>query len=121
MKRLVLGLMFSLGMFALAGTAHAANDACFNWDCNDSTHVCTFDASCSVTNVGSFWRYRWDFGDGSSVVLTGSPTTSHSYSIPYPTVNLTLVFLDVDWVGTTCDIVVWNNVGPAQATYGRCT
>lgn len=118
MKRVAMGLMFALGLFFLAGTARAADHACFAWDCNDSTHVCSFDASCS-TIVHNLFRYYWDFGDGTGT-NTGVATTSHSYSIPYPTVTLTLTFLNSSSVSTGCGIVVWNNVGPAQPTYGIC-
>ncbi|HTG34602.1 MAG TPA: PKD domain-containing protein [Thermoanaerobaculia bacterium] len=119
MKRIAMGLTFALGLFAFMGTARAADDACFTWDCNDSTHVCSFDASCS-TIVHNLYRYYWDFGDGSTQD-TGVATITHSYSTPYPSVTLTLWFLNANPVSTSsCGIVVWNNVGPAQPTYGSC-
>jgi len=39
----------------------------------------TFDASASVTAVGSIATYAWDFGDGTTLVTT-SPIVTHNYA-----------------------------------------
>ena len=39
-----------------------------------------FDASASVSPVGSIVLYAWDFGDGSPVQTTNVPTISHTYA-----------------------------------------
>ncbi len=41
-----------------------------------------FDASASVSPVGSIARYTWDFGDGRGVVDSQEPVVSHLYSFP---------------------------------------
>jgi hypothetical protein len=118
--RLAMGLTLALGLFALTGPAWATDHACYNWSCNETTHVCSFDASCS-TITSSLFRYYWDFGDGTST-NTGVATITHTYSTPYPSVTLTLWFLDANPVSTpNCGIVVWNNVSPTQPTYGHCS
>lgn len=119
MKRIGMGSMFVLGLFVLAGTAWATDDACYTWSCNESTHVCSFNASCSTIS-SSLFRYHWNFGDGSSQD-TGVATISHTYSTPYPSVTLTLWFLNANSVSTSnCGIVAWNNVSPTQPTSGTC-
>jgi hypothetical protein len=116
--RLIMSLTLVLGLFALTVPAAATNKPCYDWSCNETTHVCSFDASCS-TFSSSLFRYAWDFGDGNTT-NTGVATITHTYSIPYPHVTLSLWFLDSATVSTDCDIVVWNNIGPTQLTYGRC-
>ncbi len=39
-----------------------------------------FDASRSVSPVGTIVKYEWDFGDGSPTVETTEPTVSHTYA-----------------------------------------
>lgn len=39
-----------------------------------------FNASASSDTDGTIVSYEWDFGDGSAVVTSGSPTTTHVYS-----------------------------------------
>ncbi len=39
-----------------------------------------FDASSSTVQFGSITSYQWNFGDGSPVVNTATPTTSHVYA-----------------------------------------
>jgi len=119
MKRIATGLMFVLGLIVLAGSARATDDACYTWSCNESTHVCSFNASCS-TITSNLYRYYWDFGDGSTQD-TGVATITHTYSTPYPSVTLTLWFLNANPVSTSnCGIVVWNNISPVQPTSGTC-
>lgn len=40
----------------------------------------TFDASNSVSSVGTIVNYEWDFGDGSAVENTSLPVITHTYS-----------------------------------------
>ncbi len=117
MKKACMGVAFALALGLGAARAEAAT-ACYTWDCNDSTRVCTFDASCS-TWTGSLWRFNWNFGDGTST-LTGSATVTHTYSVAYPTVTLTVIPLSSSEDSAACGIVVWNAVGPAQGTEGSC-
>lgn len=50
-----------------------------------------FDGSGSSSAVGSIASYAWSFGDGTSVVTTTTPTTSHIYAKPGTyTVRLTV-------------------------------
>jgi YVTN family beta-propeller protein len=39
-----------------------------------------FDASPSLSPTGTIATYAWDFGDGSPIVITTSPTISHTYT-----------------------------------------
>lgn len=98
----------------------AATTACYSWNCNEDTKVCSFNASCSSW-TGSLFRFRWDFGDGSGYSLTGSSTITHTYtSPPYPYVQLTVIPLSSSEASVSCQIVVWNNIGPWQPTSGNC-
>jgi hypothetical protein len=118
MRKVILGVAFALVLGLGAARAEAAT-ACYTWDCDDLTHVCSFNASCSSWS-GNLWRFSWDFGDGSSA-LTGSATTSHTYgNTPYPTVTLTVIPLSSSEDSAACEIVVFNAVGPAQGTEGSC-
>ncbi len=113
-----------LFVMAFSGRAEATNVACYDWSCDDTpgtTHVCAFDAGCSSITQGSVWRYAWDFGDGASA-LTGSPTTSHTFSSSY---SFSVVTLTVWLFGGTeptvnCEILIFNIVGPPQPVSGRC-
>jgi PKD repeat protein len=40
----------------------------------------TFDASSSTVTAGIIVSYTWDFGDGTLVVTTGSPTVQHTFA-----------------------------------------
>jgi len=104
-------------LMAVASRA-GASTACYYWDCNETTHACTFDASCSSW-TGNLFGTSWDYGDGNTAFVT-SLTTSHSYSTPYPTVKLTVVPLTDSTSWVSCGIVVWNNIGPPVATHGYC-
>jgi hypothetical protein len=118
MRKVILGVAFALALGLGAARAEATT-ACYSWSCNELTHVCNFNASCSSWS-GSLWRFSWDFGDGSSA-LTGSAATSHTYgNTPYPDVKLTVIPLSDNPADRTCGIVVFNNVGPALPAYGSC-
>jgi hypothetical protein len=122
MKAALFALVF---LVLLSVNAHAANVACFDWSCDSSTGACSFNSSCSqIASPGTLWRYSWDFGDGNSA-LTGSSTTNNTYSSSsgcyYPTVELTVIPFNTDAFSVECEIVVWNCVGPAQGTSGRCS
>lgn len=122
MKTFLATAFVLLVALAASAPAQAANKACFDWDCDDTTLYCTFDASCTELD-GSLWRYSWNFGDGSGNTLTGSTTIAHqyTYSYPHPDVTLTVVPYDVDSFYVTCEIIVYNQVSPPLATYGRCS
>jgi len=113
----VVGLVLLMG-FILTGRLEAAT-ACYTRVCNDSTYACSFDASCS-TWTGNLWRFRWDFGDGSGFYFTGSATINHTYSMPYPDVELMVIPLSEEPASVSCGIVVFNNVGPPLPTEGEC-
>lgn len=50
----------------------------------------SFDASQSLSPVGTIVSYEWDFGD-STIVTTASPTIAHTYAVAGPyTVTLTV-------------------------------
>jgi len=58
----------------------------------------TFDASSSTPSSGSITSYAWNFGDGSPLVNTTSPTTSHKYTAAG---NYTVSLTIKDSVGLT--------------------
>ena len=115
-------LLAAVALFALS-TLSEASMACFDWDCNSFTRVCTFDGSCSTTSSW-VWKYRWDFGDGSEWVLGGAYQT-HEYpappNCPAITVELTIIPWADDWASVSCPIIVKTCVGPALPTEGRCS
>jgi PKD domain len=122
-KKIWTGLLLGIALVvAHTDAAEATNHACFDWSCNDSTYVCSFNAGCTTLTNGQLWRYRWDFGDGAGYYLTSSAMINNTYSssLPYPTVTLTVIPLDTPSFSVTCEIVVYNNIGPPRATYGRC-
>lgn len=119
MRRKLFGCALAgFAFMAFAGAAQA-NDACYTWDCGTNSPTCTFDASCSTVTAGTLWKYAWDFGDGTTL-LTGSPNVSHTYSMAYPTVKLTLVFWNDPTVSETCWVVAWNAVSPQLPLSGTC-
>lgn len=122
MKRAFVFLAFAPAVLALPLAASAANVACYDWDCDDSTYLCTFDASCTE-NDGMLWRYVWDFGDGSGAILTGNPVIQHQYdgSDYHPDVKLNVVDYDQDPFEVTCEILIVNQVGPPRPTAGTCS
>lgn len=120
---LALSLLTLLISFGSAGAAQAAT-ACFDWDCTAGGGYCTFDASCSSASP-YIWRYKFEWGDGTSTGLTSDPTWDHDYTPsgpPYPEVKLTIYFFDEPTSkSVTCDIVARNVVGPPLPLYGRCS
>ena len=120
--RVTASLFGALLLVALAAPA-AADTACFDWDCNPSTHLCSFDAGCS-SYTGPLWRFRWDFGDSSGYYFTGSDETTHQYPTGggncYFDVELT-VFPWSDPSSVTCTIVVEDCFGPPLGNSGRCS
>ncbi len=78
----------------------------------------TFDASASYSLTSGGLTYSWNFGDGSAVTTTTSPTTNHIYPLP-GTYTVTLSVTDAS--GTSTEVVytgqyVLNNGG---ATAGQ--
>lgn len=112
----------SIGFLGLAAGQAEAATACFDWSCDDSTYLCTFDASCSV-GLPYIWKYNFFFGDGNSSGLIGSSTTQHQYAWgdPHPDVKLLIVPQWEDVTEVTCEILIYNIVGPPLPTSGRCT
>lgn len=115
-----------LGLAFLSAGAQAQGTACFDWSCDSSTGICSFNSSCStITSPGFLWRYSWTFGDGSGTFLTGSSTINHTYSTSggcyYPNVKLTVIPFNTNPFDVQCEITVWECVGPPQGTSGRCS
>ncbi|HKI00514.1 MAG TPA: PKD domain-containing protein [Thermoanaerobaculia bacterium] len=52
--------------------------ASFTRSCNSGTRTCSFNAS-GTTDNGTVTKYQWDFGDGTAIVTTTSPTINHTY------------------------------------------
>lgn len=125
MRRTTLFIGLLVSPLLLPVAAAAANVACYDWDCTEDSsapYTCTFDASCTQID-GQLWKYRWDFGDGSSLVLTGNPVIQHDYdgSDAGPEVQLTVIPLNDDPFSVTCEIVVYNPTGPILPRFGTCS
>ncbi len=67
----------------------------------------TFDATTSVPGTTPIVNYAWNFGDGSPVVDTSSPTTTHTYAtgvcagtVPSPSCDATVTETDADGTST---------------------
>ncbi|MGH9297692.1 MAG: PKD domain-containing protein, partial [Acidimicrobiales bacterium] len=74
-----------------------------------------FDASASYSLTNGGLSYSWDFGDGSAVLTTASPTVKHIYPLP-GSYTVTLSVTDIS--GTSTEVVytgqyVLNNGGPS--------
>jgi YVTN family beta-propeller protein len=68
----------------------------------------TFGATDSVPGTSPIVNYAWNFGDGSPVVDTLTPTTTHSYAtgvcagtVPSPSCDATVTETDADGTSTT--------------------
>jgi YVTN family beta-propeller protein len=66
--------------FDIAITADPAPIALFSTTVAPAGSATSFDASSSVTPVGSIVTYVWNFGDGHTLI-THTPTTSHIYAL----------------------------------------
>jgi hypothetical protein len=76
-----------------------------------------FDASCSTPATGSFlWKYRWDFGDGSSL-LTGNAVTDHNFPFTNSCYKVQLTVLDINGSDHTAfSNEIFCAVGPCAPT-----
>lgn len=111
----------ALGMMVLAGAAHAT--ACFTWDCDETTRVCTFNTSCSsIPSGASLTGYRLIYGDGNSTGTSTTTSYSHGYSQNFANVTLEVYSFGYTLEQTVqCDINIRNVVGPPLPTSGTCT
>lgn len=93
--------------------------ASFTFTCTDL--VCDFDGSGSSDLDGTIVSYTWDFGDGNTLVTSGS-TTSHTYTAGGTfTVTLTVTD-DMGAIGDTSQPVsVTTNVAPTANFTSTCT
>jgi hypothetical protein len=78
---------------SMSTTAVHAATACFDWSCNESSGLCTIDASCSSASP-YIWKYQFDFGDGTATGLTGNKVQYHQYgsSVYEATVTLRILY-----------------------------
>ena len=121
MKKVMIAASMLLLSIAFAGNA-AADTACFDWACNETTRVCTFDFGCSSADP-FIWKYSFNYGDGTSTGLTGATVYTHQYGngVFYPTVNLTIYpWSNNGSTQVSCQIVVRNAFSPGLPTSGRC-
>ena len=77
-----------------------------------------FDASASTVRYGTIASYAWDFGDGSSPVVTASPVVEHSYATVG---NYVVTLTETSSAGTSTRVVftgqtVSNHGGPSAVT-----
>lgn len=75
-----------------------------------SPHTVTLDASGSTDPDGSINSYRWKFGDGSGVIVTSTPTISHTYTT-HGQFEAKLTITDDDGL-TDIDVVAINSLNP---------
>lgn len=81
-----------------------------------------FDASTSVSPIGSIARYTWDFGDGSSPRTTTSPVVRHTFPRGQKSARVRLFVTNTAGTSTR---KVWssrfmsNNGGPSARTSRR--
>ena len=122
MKKMFLMAAAFVAMLGMA-SAPAQAGPCFDWSCDGSgTRACTFDASCSTASP-YVYKYNFDFGDGATTGLSGSPFHNHTYASGYDS-NVTLTILFFSGSGSasvTC--TVWTHVlpvGPQPVMSGRC-
>jgi hypothetical protein len=112
-----------LGIFVFASflsTSDARAEACFDWSCNEITHVCSFNAGCS--SASNFVSYLFKFGDGTT---SSSGTPNHTYTgysaVVTLEVNSNPLYLDLIQQTVTCYITVSNQTIPVLPVSGRCT
>lgn len=83
--------------------------ASYSYDRTEAGIPTTFDASTSVTSIGSLTHYIWDFGD-EAVATTDSPTISHTYQHP-GTYHVTLIVMNS---AGTSDFTIFNSHTPSH-------
>ena len=71
----------------------------------------SFDASSSTVRFGSIVKYVWDFGDGTPVVTTSAPTTSHVYASAN---TYTATVTETDNAGTSTSRVFHGSDGESE-------
>lgn len=119
-KMVVLVCVLALTGLAVPQVASAAGaSACFTWNCSNGS--CQFNGTCS-TGTPYVWKYKWDYGDGSSSGLTGNATPTHGYSVCYPSVSLTVYDFDGNIESVSCLIGTGDPgcPGPPLPTVGTC-
>lgn len=109
-----------LALSFIAGAEKAsANSACFYWDCSAGNQTCDF-TNLSTIDSGSLWRFSWDF-NGTGHLTSSYQINDWSFTVPYPTVQMTMWLFGANEESTpVCDIVVWNAVSPPLPTSGYC-
>ncbi len=71
--------------------ANTLPTAAFTFTCPTDSLTCSVDGSTSADPDGTVATYHWDFGDGTPMQVTTTPTAAHSYlSAGTPTVTLTV-------------------------------
>lgn len=112
---------FVVSLLALASPAEAGGNACFTWQCGDG--LCQFDASCSTADP-YVWKYRMDYGDGTSSGLTGNSTFFHDYGSTFsafPTLTI-YFFTGSGEDSVTCEVFMnVIPVGPQPPSFGTCS
>jgi YVTN family beta-propeller protein len=97
----------------IAITPDQAPTARFSTTVNGAT--VTFDGSASTSPFGGIATYQWNFGDGSSVETTTSPTVSHAYGTA-ATFPVTLTVTNTSGTSTEQTFTgqtISNNGGPS--------
>lgn len=111
-------LVAVVGLFLAAFATPAKAGVCYTWDCDESTRVCNFDASCTYLGT-SILYWDWNFGDGTTFRSYSSPMATHGYDYRnWSHVTLSVHYYFDSAIG--CDITIWNTVGPPVPTYGTC-
>lgn len=109
-----------VALFLLTAPEKAsANSACFYWDCTAGDNTCDFTNLSDITS-GSLWRFAWDF-NGTGHLTSNWYVNNWSFTVPYPTVEMTMWLFGANEVSTgPCQIVVWNAVSPPLPLSGYC-
>ncbi len=82
---------------------------------------CTFDASGSTDTGGTIATYSWSFGDGTPVVTTASPTTTHVYAASGFDIVTVTVTDDTTSISTATSFVSPTPSAPLAAFASTCT